>query len=1028
MRSFCLKKRMTCLIERNRSAVVLQCIWRRHFAHRRYSTLLLRHQASITIQYFWRLAQLRDSKTNAAAMQIQKLFRGYWSRFQFVIYVLDIIAVQSCSRRWLAKRYCEKLYGSTITLQRAIRCFFARRSLVQKRLSAFRSTSAIRVQTIVRQCLAKNVLVFTRRYAAATILMQSLWRKRQAQLLLTEMNIFKEERNSSVLIQSRWRCWKAKLFLDTLKVTKNERLASTMIQSQWRKVHAQHLLDCVKKDLICRVAAVFIQGAFRRQQARLCLAKLKLHAVRVNASVVVQSFWRGFYARLLSKSMHFAATHIQATARCLVQTRHFTALRKNAVLIQARWKTTIVVREFQACVDGIRLIQSIVRRYLANKRCCRRQDALLRLQCSGRNFLARSQYWELMRTKAFRDNASITLQRYWRGYCAFVKFHLVTQDILLIQSAYRRFLAVKISETRRWAVECLQQAVRRALACNCLRILQAQKKSEDLAEFDAANRIQAVFRGWLVRNVCAHLSHCALKVQRVFRGHVARIDCFLETLDIILVQSTVRRWLSRRSACRRCAAVLRLQYATRCFLARSELGLLIAAHQRANLEWYSAAIVQCACRKLSARRLALKESSALTIQKLWRCYTVHINYMLSILAAIEIQKAIRRYIAVSTYEFQFFAITSIQSFARLALYKIRAECEESSAVRMQSAVRMHSSRTAFLLRITEHRSVIRLQSITRKLTARSRFLLKKIAATVIQRFIRGFVARLQLETECFAASEIQRTWRGFLASEYLAWNILAAIKTQSFFRMLLAQRRADHYMLERLVTQRLRSRSVIKIQRAYLGYVYQTMIFTSACILQKAARHFLSRIAFGKVRLGVVRAQSLARGRTVRHKLSPEILARAICIERVNANARAAPRLKLSNRTTAALDTLLKSENLSELMDAVCILEVATRLSEVCCILFVKASAPSVLFSLIRTCNRSLPHVKLLHGVLLTMSNVAEYDHLLQSIATHEGAEVLLDLVQMFRDKNFVFFLVVSLLERVVRSKNDEVLVRCQFI
>ena len=101
-------------------------------------------------------------------------------------------------------------------------------------------------------------------------------------------------------------------------------------------------------------------------------------------------------------------------------------------------------------------------------------------------------------------------------------------------------------------------------------------------------------------------------------------------------------------------------------------------------------------------------------------------------------------------------------------------------------------------------------------------------------------------------------------------------------------------------------------------------------------------------------------------------------------------------------------------MAAITILEIATRLSEACCISFVEAEATGILFSLIRTCNRSLPHIQLLHGVLLTMSNVAQYEALLPSLATLTGIEVFLDLVQMFRDKDEIFCLVVSLLERIV--------------
>jgi IQ calmodulin-binding motif len=131
------------LLEQEISAIVLQCMWRRQLAHRRYVARVLHHQAVITIQNFWRLTQLQDSTKNAAAIQIQRRFRGYWCRFQFIIDVLDIIAVQSCARRLLAKQRYQRLAAAVIALQCAGRCFLARISLGEKRLSALCLIAAV---------------------------------------------------------------------------------------------------------------------------------------------------------------------------------------------------------------------------------------------------------------------------------------------------------------------------------------------------------------------------------------------------------------------------------------------------------------------------------------------------------------------------------------------------------------------------------------------------------------------------------------------------------------------------------------------------------------------------------------------------------------------------------------------------------------------------------------------------------------------------------------------------------------------
>jgi len=720
----------------------------------------------------------------------------------------------------------------------------------------------------------------------------------------------------------------------------------------------------------------------------------KLRAARTAAAVSAQAIWRGYRIRQQWAVIKNSATLVQACIRMSIQRKQFVVARKSAVVIQARWKAVIVFKKFRASVNDIRLLQSVIRMFLADLEIWRRRIAVRQIQGAARQCLARRLMEDRRQQRVLREAASVILQRYWRGFCTVTKYQLVRQDAILIQSAIRKYRAQLVSDDRRKVVLCLQKAARCWLARKRLRTLAAQKIAKEWCELKSATRIQSFYRGWLIRREILHLNYCALSIQRIFRGHIKRIDCYLEMLDILLVQSTARRWLANQFVLRRQEAILRLQCWARVCLARAERSSMV-----------------------------LKHLSATKIQKTWRCYTVHVEYMLYILAAIDIQACVRRFLAAAAYETKFTTIIRIQAFARFALHKMRAEREKQCIVSLQSVVRMFLCCRAFHRQMAMKRSAIRLQASFRMLSCRSRFLLDKVAATIIQRYTRGFVSRLQLETEHFAAAEIQRIWRGFVACEYLAWNILSAMKIQSVWRMILAQQRVRDQRLELIAAKCIRQRSALTIQRTFHEYLSRLRIFRAASVIQHAAQEYLSRIAFGKLKRGVLRAQAVIRGRLVRSKCSKKVRVRAARIEAANSHARANPRLRLGNRTRAALDILLKSKSLSEIMEAVTILEIATRLSEVCCASFVEAEATNILFVLIRTCNRSLPHIKLLHGVLLTMSNVAKYDYLLPSMATVTGVEVFLDLVQMFRDKDAVFCLVVALLERVVGS-SEEAMVR----
>jgi hypothetical protein len=56
---------------------------------------------------------------------------------------------------------------------------------------------------------------------------------------------------------------------------------------------------------------------------------------------------------------------------------------------------------------------------------------------------------------------------------------------------------------------------------------------------------------------------------------------------------------------------------------------------------------------------------------------------------------------------------------------------------------------------------------------------------------------------------------------------------------------------------------------------------------------------------------------------------------------------------------------------------------------------------------------------MLVLKNVARYDCFLTYVATTNCAEIFLDLVQMFRDKDAIFCISVALLERCVKFDEE---------
>ncbi|XP_076352253.1 abnormal spindle-like microcephaly-associated protein homolog isoform X2 [Tachypleus tridentatus] len=86
-------------------------------------------------------------------------------------------------------------------------------------------------------------------------------------------------------------------------------------------------------------------------------------------------------------------------------------------------------------------------------------------------------------------------------------------------------------------------------------------------------------------------------------------------------------------------------------------------------------------------------------------------------------------------------------------------------------------------------------------------------------------------------------------------------------------------------------------------------------------------------------------------------------------------------------------------------LDVVTRLSASCCEKIAEGSAVEILFQLIRSCNRSLPHMELIKYSTNILLNLAKYDKTVDSVWTVTGSlDTLLDLLRIYREKGETIF------------------------
>eukprot|EP01034_Spumella_vulgaris_P023201 gene23201-29397_t len=342
--------------------------------------------------------------------------------------------------------------------------------------------------------------------------------------------------------------------------------------------------------------------------------------------------------------------------------------------------------------------------------------------------------------------------------------------------------------------------------------------------------------------------------------------------------------------------------------------------------------------------------------------------------AAAIQSTWRQHAARAVVDHRHFLRRTLQNWLLGRIYRIRFNKTVRKTVVLQSLLRKCRHVWAYQATV---RCIVRLQAAARRYSARRRFLGAKASVAVIQK----------------------------------AWRL----------KLLQMQNNVDYCVIQRMVAlqSRLKDRCCVRIVTFMRKVVNARKRVLAAA---KIARWYLSLLPLVRVRKlcrGFRRLGAVRRARKVRKTSSAALQTLRRRIKDADCRARADPSLKLGKQTSAALKVLQSGKMISQLLKACQTLELSTSLSKYCCEAFAQAGAPDILFSLLRSCNRSTPHQELLRVALVVLLHVARHDHLAAIVATSvDSAESLVDLIQMFRDKKSLFILATELLARLVNASD----------
>ncbi|KAF9169615.1 hypothetical protein BGX20_010075 [Mortierella sp. AD010] len=938
-------------------------------------------RAAKTIQRIWRKKHYgrKESKRVNATIVIQKYIRKFLSQKHTSTLRQQqhdaAVLIQTGCRMYLAQIHAIHKLESTIMIQTQCRAFLARKYYVEIQWAA------LTIQRYYRGHVARQYfgVILRAHRAAQTIQAQSrgylvrkqflllrlaaevIQSRRRAQLEVRRVrSLYLRIVNASIVIQRQWRATIA---------TRNIRRAYLQ-QKDWAiKVQSRIRSILTRRAFIeLRTAAIVIQ---RRLRERNMTRELRRQFLETEwAARVIQSRWRALiaarYVQYEYQMLRYAAVRIQSFVRGSMIRRRYNELQAAALIIQRRWRALVEGRIQQYRFLQVRtaalVIQERWRALLLGRatraECQEVRSNIIGIQATIRGYMLRQRLLKVMR----ENQACMTIQAAWRGYVQ--------------RRAYLRLKGAAIRTQQRWRA--------------------VQQRKLDQYTFKEYQWGAAVIQQWWrahkvgrdVRDKYQRLRQAAIVFQSVYRGRVARRQA--QTLRAIVgIQAIIRmkftRWEFERL--RVASIIIQRQWRAR------QAGM----QQRAIYDsmCQAAIILQRRWRAVLEGRRAHHEyqsirTSAIATQTQIRGAMVRAVYRRMRLASIIIQRRWRARVE-GRHQRQAY----LEKLA--AVRKIQVAWRSVKLTRMQRHEYLDLRWAAIIIQ-QRWRYILDTRAMHRRLDEE-----RHAAAILIQTAVRGCLVRnrvrqhfedrervmvrwVELSTLSFSAITIQRCWRRYTNRKLEQLHEAAAMIIQRWWR-------------RRLEEQQIHQLNV-------LVFMMQTQI-----------RGVLARQDFYRQQQAIVKLQAWWRGHLVRRDCTAKIKAARKRIE--HANATAEEHMKLGNRTTMALDILLSSGQLSAVLKACYHLDVVTRLSKNSCLRLVEHNVVNIIFQLIKSCNRSQPHMEVLKHGLNIIENLSRDPDTIGSVFwAPEGMEILVDSAQAYRENEMVFESVVTIL--LIHVEHDE--------